>query len=467
MNSLLEPPSSCSAAPSVEQATCSTPPADDMSLLTIMLYGGIGGMSFVAIGIFVLFKLTGSYPSVPASKYTRKRTVKQLPANLPKRDDPGRQAPPPAAKVAIAIIGGSGCVGQYLYESLLYRGDTNVYLFDLNPPPRHFMALFPKATFIPIDMTDSGSLREAFAKYEIKVVFHAAAIITFMHFMDFQKKLSMDINYKGTLNIVEACLAVGVERLVFVSTSHVAVGFDRYHVDGDESVGYTAKPFNHYARSKILSEKAVLAADNSVGATGVKLRTSSVRPCSAIWGFGDHFNSDFYLSKTSNIVTHTSAIDYIYVENLTHALSLVENGLREQPDKVGGQAFCVSEHDAMSAASFKNVLRAADPTVGPAEQIPHILIWCLSLISTVNQYVFRGKVSLGDLDAMSLSSYHTMMSQFIFKSDKIRLLLGFRPLYSAEEGAVITVHRRREAAPIYGGVIPLDLRLPSHGGRKA
>ncbi|KAJ3217747.1 hypothetical protein HDU67_007302 [Dinochytrium kinnereticum] len=388
----------------------------------------------VAVGVMavvVAWILTGRFPETPPSMYAKIRAVGPIPSSVPKRQDAGRQPPPPAAGVPIAVIGGAGFVGQYLVESLLYRGESSVTIFDINEPPKHFKVRCSGIPFVKVNITDPESIRKALLDNKIKIVGtpdlmtrvltgarSTAATITHMHHMDFQLGPSMNINYKGTVNVVEACIAAGVHTLVQTSSSHVQIGYDNYHIDqGDEETpGYSEKPFNFYTKSKILAEKAVLAADKTIGPS-----------------------------------------DYIYVENLTHCLSVVEHGVRTQADKIGGEVFCVSEDDGLSGVGLTVLMRAVDPSVRPAIPVPPIVVWSLGMFSTITHWLFRGRISLGELDELTLASYHVLMSQYTFRSKKVKRMLGYRPLYTLEEAAVVTLARRREAEKVYGGSIPSNL----------
>ncbi|KAJ3101291.1 hypothetical protein HDU97_001531 [Phlyctochytrium planicorne] len=406
-------------------------------ILTILL-GAIGALfTFV----FVAWLTTAFVPPAPVSRF-KKRTPKDVPKTVPLRNDQGRPWAPSAADMPIGVVGGSGFVGSYIVEALIYRGERNIVIFDITEPKKDFQERFPQVKFVKTDICDPESVRKGFEEKKIKVVFHTAAILTYYHNQDFQLPLSIKVNYRGTQNVVEACIQTGVEYLIQTSTSHVSLGFDAFHIDGDEtSPSYSAKPFNHYTRSKILAEKAVREANGAIGPKGVILKTACVRPASGIWGFGDNISTDIFLSNKPdrNIVFNTLAIDYVYVENLAHAHSLVEQGLRTNKEGVAGEAFCVSEEDPVSAPELRAIIRAVAPDmVGEDEIFSPNMIWFLCFISSVNQFLFKGKVSLGDLDKLSLSMYRVVMAQYTFKR-----VLDYRPLYTMEEAAALTVSRHK------------------------
>lgn len=69
---------------------------------------------------------------------------------------------------------------------------------------------------------------------------------------------------QGTENLLKACLAAGVCRLVYTSTYNVVYGGQEI-INGDESIPYwpVQSHADEYSRSKALAEMAVLAANGT------------------------------------------------------------------------------------------------------------------------------------------------------------------------------------------------------------
>ena len=87
--------------------------------------------------------------------------------------------------------------------------------------------------------------------------------------------LMRSVNVDGTRNVVEACVAAGVKRLVY--TSSASVVFDgRDLVGADESQPYAAKPLDYYTQTKIDGERLALAANGIGGVAVVALRPSGI-----------------------------------------------------------------------------------------------------------------------------------------------------------------------------------------------
>jgi sterol-4alpha-carboxylate 3-dehydrogenase (decarboxylating) len=64
------------------------------------------------------------------------------------------------------------------------------------------------------------------------------------------RKLMHDVNVKGTQNVIEACIAQRVPKLVYTSSASVVFdGNDLINVD--ESAPYASKPIDYYTETKV------------------------------------------------------------------------------------------------------------------------------------------------------------------------------------------------------------------------
>ena len=111
----------------------------------------------------------------------------------------------------IVVTGASGHVGANLVRALLHRGEKVRAL--VHRDRRALEGL--NVEIAEGDILDPESLRRAFKNAD--VVYHAAAYISIL--MTEWPRLEK-INVIGTRNVVEACLACGVRRLVHFSSIH-------------------------------------------------------------------------------------------------------------------------------------------------------------------------------------------------------------------------------------------------------
>jgi len=124
----------------------------------------------------------------------------------------------------VVVTGAGGSIGRELCRQialvnpslLLLLGHGENSIFEAEARLReHFPGLAVQA-FIA-DVRDSGRLRAAFERVRPQVVFHAAAH-KHVPLMEDNPEEAITNNVVGTANVVEACIASGVERLVMIST---------------------------------------------------------------------------------------------------------------------------------------------------------------------------------------------------------------------------------------------------------
>lgn len=122
----------------------------------------------------------------------------------------------------ILVTGATGLVGAHLLLHLLekkqtvraiYRNATSIsktkVLFEMEHKP----SLFAQIDWVQADITNLPQLEIAFQ--EITQVYHCAGLISFD---PADEELLRKINIEGTANVVNLCLAHGVEKLCFVSS---------------------------------------------------------------------------------------------------------------------------------------------------------------------------------------------------------------------------------------------------------
>lgn len=125
-----------------------------------------------------------------------------------------------------------------------------------------------------------------------------------------------DTNVIGTENVLAACRAASIERLVYTSTpSVVHAGGDIE--GGDESLPYTTHPSTAYQATKTEAEKIVLAAQSR------SLSVVALRP-HLVWGPGDPHLVPRILARgrRGRIALPgggTHRVDTIYVDNAADA----------------------------------------------------------------------------------------------------------------------------------------------------
>ena len=171
----------------------------------------------------------------------------------------------------ILVTGGGGFLGQALCRGLVERGH-DVTSFSRS---RH-AALDPLGVAqVQGDLADRDAV--AAAARGMDAVFHNAAKAgAWGPYDDYHRA-----NVVGTQNVIAACRANGIGRLVYTSTPSVTHRAT-HPVEGGsaDTVPYGAGFKAPYAATKLVAEQAVLAANDAA------LATVALRP-RLIWGPGD------------------------------------------------------------------------------------------------------------------------------------------------------------------------------------
>jgi len=233
-------------------------------------------------------------------------------------------------------------------------------------------------------------------------------------------------NVGGTVNIVNACRKHQIPRLVYTSTPSVV--FDRRDiVDGDESLPYATKPLCHYARSKIIAERHVLANNSD------QLRTCAIRP-HLIWGPNDPHLVPRLIERGKQgslriIGNGTNLVDVTFVDNVAHCHLLAAENL-ETSDHAGGQAYFIGQEKPVRLWEWINGLYR-DLGIPPVvRRVPFGLAYLMGglLEALCKVGTQENEPPMTRFLALQLARSHS------FSHEKAKNELGYRPIVSLEEG---------------------------------
>lgn len=140
----------------------------------------------------------------------------------------------------VAVTGASGHIGAALVRALLARGDRVRALVHRDARALEGLDVDVRR----VDVREAGAVHDALARVEM--VFHAAAKLSLDAGPDLDAEAT---NIQGTRNVIRACRAHGVRRLVHFSSAHAM------RRDGSDLLG--EREGLVYERSKALAEREV------------------------------------------------------------------------------------------------------------------------------------------------------------------------------------------------------------------
>lgn len=241
------------------------------------------------------------------------------------------------------VTGGGGFLGRYIVEKLLARGDAARVLGRSRYPEVERLG----AEIVRADVRDRAAVITAC--HGMDVVFHAAALPAIWgRWTDFYS-----INVEGTRNVLAACHANGVPRLVYTSTPSVVFGqSDLCNVD--ETCPYPARYNCYYPWTKAIAEREVIEANGTHG-----LLTTALRP-HLVWGPRDNHLIPRLLQRAKArklfiVGDGSNKVDITYVDNAADAhLGAADHLTPGSP--VAGQTYFISQGEPVVLWMFVNQL---------------------------------------------------------------------------------------------------------------
>lgn len=158
------------------------------------------------------------------------------------------------------ITGGAGFCGINIAHALLSRGETVVLygLETLSGAPLATLQALPGTLHQSLgDVRDAEALSQAITQHNIQRIVHGAAITAALEREKTQAATIMEVNIGGTIQVLEAALRHGIQRVVQLSSGAVfgATVKQDGMLDPDHD---TPVPDSLYGISKLASERIAL-----------------------------------------------------------------------------------------------------------------------------------------------------------------------------------------------------------------
>lgn len=314
------------------------------------------------------------------------------------------------------VTGGGGFLGGAIVRALVARGDS-VRSFS-RAGYGALTALGVKQ--ITGDLADCDAVSAAARGCDI--IFHVAAKPgVWGPYEDYYRA-----NVIGTENVLTACRAQGIERLVY--TSSPSVVFHGSDMEGvDETVPYPDHFEAPYPQTKAIAEQQVLAAN------GPSLATVALRP-HLIWGPEDNHLVPRIIQRgragqLRRIGQRPCLVDHIYVDNAAEAHLQAAAGLAPGA-AVAGKAYFISNGEPIPLWEMVNRILAAAGIPAVERSMSPQLAYAVGAVLEKLYTTFKlsGEPRMTRFLARELSTAHW------FDISAARRDFGFNPRVSTAEG---------------------------------
>ncbi len=314
------------------------------------------------------------------------------------------------------VTGGGGFLGGVIVRMLVERGEQVVSISR---------GEYPELTRLGVEQV-RGDLADretviAVAK-GCDVVYHVAAKAgVWGRYDDFYRA-----NVTGTENVLAACRANNIAKLVY--TSSPSVVFDGTDVEGgNESLPYPASYEAHYPKTKALAEQAVLAANSP------ELATVALRP-HLIWGPGDNHLVPRIVArgragKLRRIGNRPNLVDTVYVDNAARAHLNAADRLAPGSTPAG-KAYFISNGEPLPLWEMVNRILAAAEVPPVTRSISPGAAYAIGCICEG----LWGALNLAGEPPMTRFVAHELATAHWFDLSAARNDLGYTPEIAIDEG---------------------------------
>ncbi|AAN54799.1 2-alkyl-3-oxoalkanoate reductase [Shewanella oneidensis] len=280
-----------------------------------------------------------------------------------------------AAKVSHAFVtGAGGFLGKAICQRLIAAG-IKVTGFARG---RYLELEALGVTMVQGDLVNPEQVKQAMQGCDI--VFHVASKAGVWGDRDSY----FCPNVKGAANVIAACKALKINKLVYTSTPSVTfAGEDESGIN--ESTPYASRFLNYYAHSKAIAEKMMLDANQSSSTNAAYvLKTVALRP-HLIWGPNDphlvpRVLARGRLGKLKLVGREDKLVDTIYIDNAAYAHVLAALELCQATPKCQGKAYFISNDEPVTMAKMLNMILACDGLPPVTQRVPQMLAYAVGAV---------------------------------------------------------------------------------------
>ncbi len=232
----------------------------------------------------------------------------------------------------IIVTGGAGFLGSHVVEHFFGEGYTVIVIDDLSSGSLENISSLlnsDKLIFVKADISDFkelyGKTKKYLDKNEVAGIIHLAALTNIAE-AEKNPQRALDVNVKGTLNIVEVGRKADIDRIIYASSAAV-YGESKYLPIDEE---HLLDPVNMCGLTKLMGEQIIFFYGKQYGMKPVALRFFNI--------YGPCMRKGLYASVIHNFITSmpsnqsptiygdgTQTRDFIYVEDAVLAIEKALN----------------------------------------------------------------------------------------------------------------------------------------------
>ncbi|MGX9461564.1 2-alkyl-3-oxoalkanoate reductase [Shewanella sp. A14] len=270
------------------------------------------------------------------------------------------------------------------------------------------------------DISDYDSVKQAIQGCDL--VFHVASKAGVWG----SKQSYYSPNVDGANNIINACKALNIQKLIYTSTPSVTFsGRDENGID--ESAPYAEAYLNYYGESKAIAEQLVLTANST------SLQTTALRP-HLIWGPNDPHLVPRVIERARAgrlklVGNEDKLVDTIYVDNAAYAHILAAVDLVTNA-KCAGKAYFLSNDQPITMADMLNRILACVDLPPVTKRVPASVAYTAGVMLET----LYGVLNKSQEPIMTRFVARQLSTSHYFDISAAKQDLGYQPLVSIEQG---------------------------------
>ena len=324
----------------------------------------------------------------------------------------------------ILVTGAGGFLGKNLAAALLSKGHKVWNFSRKNHPQLQAMGIETMCG----DLRNDSDVAAAFRGMD--VVFHVASRVGIWG--DYDEYYQT--NVIGTENVIRACRANGITKLIYTSTPSVV--FDGNDICGaDETKPYSRKFYNYYSQTKTIAEHMVLKANDTT------LCTVALRPHQIIGPDDPHLVPRLVNAAKQGrlkiVGTGRNLVDVTYIQNAVDAHILAFEKLSPQ-SVLAGQAYFIGQERPVVLWDFINEILTRYNLPKITKRVPGKMAFNIGLFFECWYRFFKinGEPPMTRFVALQFSRSH------YFSHQKAKNGFGYDPKISIEQALDLTTVRR-------------------------